>query len=146
MAEYCKDRGLPVAWADAFDHLGALADGSLDGIFSAQVVEHLTIDQLLRLLGLCAAKLRSGGVLVLETINPNCPPAMHWFYLDPTHVRPVPGDLLRFLLEQEAFEVRGLRFSSPLPTAAVPAVLDAPDGLPPEAALYQDYAAVARKR
>jgi 2-polyprenyl-3-methyl-5-hydroxy-6-metoxy-1,4-benzoquinol methylase len=146
MAEYCKDRGLPVTQADVFVYLEGVADASLDGIFSAQVVEHFSVQQIQAFLRLCAAKLRPGGVVVLETINPNCPVAMNWFYLDPTHVRPVPGDLLRFLLEQELFEVEMLKFISPLAGANVPEVLDAPSRLPAAAGVYQDYAVVARKR
>ena len=41
MAEVCRARGLDVTEADAVGYLSTLPDGSLGGIFSAQVVEHL---------------------------------------------------------------------------------------------------------
>ncbi len=49
----------------------------------------------------CAAKLEKGGVLILETPNPECLAifATH-FYLDPTHQRPVPPILAAFHMEE----------------------------------------------
>jgi O-antigen chain-terminating methyltransferase len=45
--------------------------------------------------------LRKGGLLAIETPNPECLAifATH-FYLDPTHTRPVPHPLLAFFLEE----------------------------------------------
>src|ERR1700723_3338642 len=50
---------------------------------------------------LCAARLSRGGVIALETPNPECLAifATH-FYLDPTHTRPVPAALLAFYMEE----------------------------------------------
>jgi O-antigen chain-terminating methyltransferase len=97
------------------------------------------------LVHLCAEKLQTGARIVLETINPNCPQAMSWFYLDPSHVRPVPAELLRFVLEQNLFQVEKVTFSAPLPGCDKPAVLDVSSGLPADAMFYQDYAAIAIK-
>src|SRR4051812_49987644 len=36
-----------------------------------------------------STKLRVGGVLIAETINPHSIQAMHTFWVDPTHVRPI---------------------------------------------------------
>lgn len=144
MVDYCRDRGLPVRRADLFDHLGRLPAGSLDGVFASQVVEHLPPDRLWRLVHLCAAALRPGGVLVFETLNIVCPAAAVCFYLDPTHVRPVPPDLMRFMLEQASFEVRVCRFTAPVPGSGRPEVLDVRDGEPaPDCSAYQDYGVVA---
>jgi O-antigen chain-terminating methyltransferase len=44
--------------------------------------------------------LKPGGMAVFETPNPeNIHVSTHSFYLDPTHVRPLPSLLMRFLLE-----------------------------------------------
>lgn len=96
---YCREKGLDVAHADLFNYLSDLADGSLDGIFSSQVVEHLPGNRIPEMIRLCAAKLRRGGLLAIETPNPECLAifATH-FYLDPTHVRPVPSALLAFYM------------------------------------------------
>jgi len=146
MVDFCRGLGLAVVQADLFAHLESLPDESLDGVFVAQVVEHLTPDGIARLVGLCARKLQPGGVMVAETVNPGCPVALGNFYRDPTHVRPVPAELLQFLFEQALFEVRCLRFSAPTGGGERPEVLELEGGFVPEAQHYQDYAVVAVRR
>ena len=53
-------------------YLASLPDGSLGGLFAAQVVEHLEPDYLMRFLDAAYHKLRPGSKIVLETINPAC--------------------------------------------------------------------------
>lgn len=146
MVDFCRDRGLCVVQDDIFNYLASLPDGKLDGIFISQVVEHLPPERILELISLCAAKLDPGGVIVAETVNTNCPTALSNFYLDPTHVRPVPAEMLRFMLEQASFQVKYLRFSAPLPGNDLSEVLDLASGLSQEIIAYQDYAVVAVKR
>jgi O-antigen chain-terminating methyltransferase len=100
----CRAKGLQAETADLFNYLNNLPDAALDGIFSAQVIEHLPPERLPELVRLVAAKLRRGGVVALETPNPECLAifASH-FYLDPTHTRPVPPPLLVFYLEEFGF-------------------------------------------
>jgi len=97
----CRSKGLRAEQADLFDYLAAQPPSSLDGIFCAQVVEHLPPAQIPDLIRLAARALRSRGVLVIETPNPECLAifATH-FYLDPTHLRPVPHQLLAFYMEE----------------------------------------------
>ncbi len=97
----CASKGLQAELADLFVYLDGIADASLDGIFSAQVVEHLQPRRLHEMIRLAAQKLARGGVLVIETPNPQCLAifATH-FYLDPTHTRPVPRALLSFYMEE----------------------------------------------
>ena len=99
--DYCRSKGLQAETADLFAYLADLAEASLDGIFSAQVVEHLTPERLPEMVRLAASRLERGGVLAIETPNPACLAifASH-FYLDPTHVRPVPHALLGFYMEE----------------------------------------------
>ncbi len=100
----CRARGLEAETADLFPYLAALPESSLDGIFCAQVVEHIPPARLPEMIRLCAATLEPGGVLAIETPNPECLAifATH-FYLDPTHARPVPHPLLHFYLEEAGF-------------------------------------------
>jgi 2-polyprenyl-3-methyl-5-hydroxy-6-metoxy-1,4-benzoquinol methylase len=100
----CRERGLEAEQAEIFSHLGGLPDTSLDGIFCAQVIEHLPPERVPELVRLAAAKLQRGGLLVVETPNPERLAifATH-FYLDPTHQRPVPPALLVFYLEEAGF-------------------------------------------
>jgi 2-polyprenyl-3-methyl-5-hydroxy-6-metoxy-1,4-benzoquinol methylase len=97
----CRAKGLTAEKADLFDYLGNLAEGSLDGVFCSQVVEHIPPDRLPEMIRLAASRLQRGGVIAIETPNPECIAifATH-FYLDPTHQRPVPHPLLAFYLEE----------------------------------------------
>jgi O-antigen chain-terminating methyltransferase len=97
----CHSKGLEAETADLFMYLENLAEASLDGIFCSQVVEHIPPERLPEMIRLCASRLERGGVIAIETPNPECLAifATH-FYLDPTHTRPVPSALLAFYLEE----------------------------------------------
>jgi 2-polyprenyl-3-methyl-5-hydroxy-6-metoxy-1,4-benzoquinol methylase len=99
--DLCRSKGLRAEVADLFVYLDGLEDASLDGIFSAQVVEHLPPDRIPEMIRLAARKLVRGGVMAIETPNPACLAifATH-FYLDPTHTRPVPYELLAFYMQE----------------------------------------------
>jgi O-antigen chain-terminating methyltransferase len=73
-------------------------------MFSAQVVEHLRPLRLPELVSLAARKLERGGLLAIETPNPECLAIFATnFYLDPTHVRPVPSAQLHFYMQESGF-------------------------------------------
>ena len=115
-AAYAQEQGLPVLQADALNYLEQLPDASLDGVFMAQVVEHLTPAYLVSLLELCYRKMKPDAPLVAETINPVCLWALtNWFLIDPTHVRPVHPDTLKFALESTGFWQTEVQFLSPVP-------------------------------
>jgi O-antigen chain-terminating methyltransferase len=100
----CRSKGLSAERADAFEYLAGLPDHSLGGVFCSQVVEHLTPERVPELIQLIGRKLHPGGLLIVETPNPECLAifATH-FYIDPSHTRPVPAPLLRFYLEESGF-------------------------------------------
>jgi 2-polyprenyl-3-methyl-5-hydroxy-6-metoxy-1,4-benzoquinol methylase len=100
----CLSKGLSVERADLLTHLPSLPEESLGGIFSAHVVEHLPPERLPEVIRAAASRLRRGGILAIETPNPECLAifATH-FYLDPTHVRPIPPGLLTFYCEEAGF-------------------------------------------
>jgi 2-polyprenyl-3-methyl-5-hydroxy-6-metoxy-1,4-benzoquinol methylase len=145
MVDFCRDRGLRVVHADMFDYLRRLPDARLDGFFSAQVVEHLPPERIFELVTLCGKKLESGAVIVIETPNPACPEALGNFSIDPTHVRPVPAQMLGYLLEQASFKVRCVQFSAPAWGTATTEVLDVTGDFPRDVSSYQDYAVVATR-
>ncbi len=97
----CRSKQLRAEQADLFVYLDGLADSALDGIFSAQVIEHLPPERVLEFVRLAASKLVRGGLLAIETPNPECLAVFTThFYLDPTHSRPVPALLLHFYMEE----------------------------------------------
>lgn len=115
MVGRCREQGLEVASGDAFAHLENLGDESLGGIFSAQFIEHLPTAEYVRLIRLAYQKLRPGGALVLETQNPECLAIYSQsFFVDPTHVRPIPAAQLRFWMEEAGFRGLATHYVSPL--------------------------------
>jgi O-antigen chain-terminating methyltransferase len=110
----CREKGLEVLQENLFDYLESVPDASIGGIFCSQVIEHLPSGLQIRLVALSHKKLKPGSPLVVETINPECLLALSRnFFLDPTHVRPVHPEMLRFLLESLHFEKVELQFNSP---------------------------------
>lgn len=118
MVEHCAGKGLRVVQAEFLSHLRGVEDGSLGGIFLGQVVEHLPSDQLIGLPALAYRKLRPGGAIVLETINPTCLSTFSGaFYADPTHVKPVHPKALEYLLLASGFGQPTVIYSAPVPDA-----------------------------
>ncbi|MGH9665809.1 MAG: methyltransferase domain-containing protein, partial [Bryobacteraceae bacterium] len=98
--EECRTRGFVVHQGDAIRFLQEALPESQGAITGFHIIEHLQFAELLMLLDEAVRVLKPGGILMLETPNPaNLIVGAHTFYLDPTHVRPLPADLMRFLIE-----------------------------------------------
>lgn len=146
----CRERGLEVEQGDLFERLERQPNASLGGVFCSHVVEHLPTPRLPGLIALIGGKLAPGGVLAIETPNPNCLAIFAGdFFLDPTHVRPVPSRQLHFYFEECGFgriEIRELH-----PAASIHpelAALDASDELRAFRDKFfggLDYAIIGRK-
>lgn len=105
MVQLCRDRGLEAEVGDLFAVLAGVAEGSLGGVISFHVIEHLPGPALDRLVRLAGRALRPGGVLILETPNPlSVVVAARNFWLDPTHVRPVHPESLKLMYELAGFD------------------------------------------
>ncbi|MDL2356719.1 MAG: class I SAM-dependent methyltransferase [Pseudomonadota bacterium] len=143
MLAAARQRGLAVQTADGLQTLRALGDASLAMVSAFHVVEHIAFDDVRALIAEALRVLQPGGLLILETPNPeNLVVGASSFYRDPSHLRPLPPELLSFAAEhagfarqrvvrlQEAAELHGA------PTLGVAHVLD---GVSP------DYAVVAQK-
>src|SRR5918995_955648 len=110
MVAFARGEGLDVEQADLVVYLEALPDRSLGGIFMGQVVEHLPPATLVRALRLAASKLRPGGLLVAETINPISPIALRNYFADLTHAQPLVPETLELLARQAGFAETEVRF------------------------------------
>ncbi|HEX2223398.1 MAG TPA: methyltransferase domain-containing protein [Thermoanaerobaculia bacterium] len=105
MVALCRERGLEAEEGDLFEYLARVPEGSLGGVVSFHVIEHLPVGSLNRLVGLAWRALRPGGALILETPNPlSVVVAARNFLLDPTHRRPVHPESLRLLYELAGFD------------------------------------------
>jgi O-antigen chain-terminating methyltransferase len=105
MVALCRERGLEAEEGDAFESLAGLPEGSLGGVVSFHVIEHLPPAELDRLVRLAWRALAPGGVLILETPNPlSMVVAARNFWLDPTHLRPVHPESLKLMYELAGFD------------------------------------------
>ena len=110
MVAYARGDGLEVEQADLVEYLQRAADGSLGAIFMGQVVEHLPAPTLVQTFQLAVAKLRPGGLLVAETINPLSPLALRNYFADLTHAQPLVPETLELLARQSGFAETEIRF------------------------------------
>ncbi len=115
MVSICKDKGLSCRKGDILEQLIEYANGSLGGIFSSQVIEHLPPPYLKRLLELAFEKLEPSAPVVLETINPTSVFALVQIYhLDISHKQPIHPQALKYMLESSGFEDVQIQYSAPL--------------------------------
>ena len=104
LVRQCRKRGLEVTQSDLFEYLSALPDNSLGAVSAFHILEHLAIEQVIAVLDQSLRVLRAGGLLLLETPNPeNVLVGSCNFYLDPTHRKPLPSAVLKFLVESRGF-------------------------------------------
>jgi SAM-dependent methyltransferase len=149
MVARAKEKGLEVEAADLFAWLSSKPDSSLAGITAFQVVEHMPPASLFDLVELAVRKLAPGGRVLFETVNPESVYAMRWFWMDLTHVRPVPAPSLAQLLTASGLRDVAVDWRSPVPESeGLPAGLaDDPRFAPLSRLLFapQDYAVTGVK-
>ena len=143
MLSAAQELGFEVAHGDAIAHLTGQASDSTAIVSAFHLVEHLPFDDLRKLIGEALRVLKPGGLLIMETPNPeNIVVATRNFYLDPTHQKPIPSDLLAFAAEHAGFDrVKTVRLqeSKSLLEKTEINLVDAIGGASP------DYAVVAQK-
>lgn len=144
MLSACHDLGLSASKGEAVAHLGTLPDNSQAVVTAFHVVEHISFEHLKLLVSETLRVLKPGGLLIMETPNPeNITVATRNFYLDPTHQRPIPQELLSFVPEYYGFKrVKTIRLqeSKKLAQCETLSLQDVFQGASP------DYAVVAQKK
>ncbi len=149
MIAACREQDLDVTQDDVFGFLEQAKPQSYDLITGFHIVEHFPFAQILRLLRLCHQTLKPGGIALFETPNPrNLIVGGNTFYFDPTHVRPVPIELLTSAAEHAGFQVDRIHQRN-----VYPDLLTAAESLPPESKLLRntltcglDYGVVLAKK
>lgn len=105
MVARCREAGLAAVESDGIAFLAAQPPASADVITAFHVVEHISFGALIHLIDEARRVVRPGGLLILETPNPeNVIVGACGFYMDPTHKRPIPPELLSFFVEFRGFE------------------------------------------
>lgn len=116
LVAHAQDRGLPVEFGSLVPWLESQDDDSLGGLSLIQVVEHVSAQELVEFVALAHRKVRKGGRVIVETVNPQSLYVFaHSFYLDPTHVAPVHPAYLMFLFTEAGFDDVEVEWRSPCP-------------------------------
>lgn len=141
MLSVARDKGLAVEKLDALTALRAIPDGTLAVVSAFHLIEHLHFDVFRDILAEARRTLRPGGIIILETPNPENPlVSLVNFYLDPTHIRPLPPALTRFAAEHAGFfRTVTLRLHGATPQALKAAELSSLFS-----DISQDYAVIAQ--
>ncbi len=144
-AAQVRAKGLEVVEGDAIEYLSAAASDSVGAVTAFHIVEHLEINALLALVREAYRVVRPGGVVVLETPNPeNLVVGSCSFYHDPTHRRPIPPPTLSFYLRHAGFSNVTVTGLAPLNLVQGP-VSDALKPIVDRFNMGQDYAAIGYK-
>jgi 2-polyprenyl-3-methyl-5-hydroxy-6-metoxy-1,4-benzoquinol methylase len=115
MVDICLEKGLNCKKGDILEKLAEWDDNSLSGIFSSQVIEHLTPSHLKRMIELAYFKLAPSSYMVLETINPTSVFSLvQIYFLDLSHQKPLHPQAIKFLMESMGFEEVEIKYSSPI--------------------------------
>ena len=140
----CRELGLSVETGEAISCLKNLPDESQVIVSGFHIVEHIPFDNLKLLVQEALRVLQPAGLLILETPNPeNIVVGTSSFYLDPTHLNPIPPPLLAFLPEFYGFyrtKIIRLQESPDLIPRKAVSLLGVLSGASP------DYAIIAQKR
>jgi len=144
MLDACAEHGLAAKQADALAYLVDQPSGSACIVSAFHMIEHISFDVLQALVQEALRVLVPGGLLILETPNPeNIMVATLNFYLDPSHLRPIPPLLLEFLIEFVGYprwKIVRLQENPDLRNADKIGIYDILSGTSP------DYAIVAQKK
>jgi 2-polyprenyl-3-methyl-5-hydroxy-6-metoxy-1,4-benzoquinol methylase len=118
--EEARHHYLNVVEEDLFDHLTQVAERSLGGIFCSRVIEYLPQHLQAELVVMCARKLQSGGLLVIETLNPDSDfPFGRNSHIDPSHVRALYPEVLKSMVEGNGFDECSIHVLAPQPVCLV---------------------------
>lgn len=110
--EACRSLGFEITQGDVLEYLERC--GPVAGAFAAHLVEHLAPSAVQDLVDHLARVIRPGGHVVLVTPNSRDLRTLSFvFWLDPTHVRFYPTELLGRMLESAGFLVEAT--GAPLP-------------------------------
>lgn len=105
MTAIAEANGVEVISADALEYMRGCADDSFGLITAFHVVEHIEHGILTDLLNEIERVLMPGGVVILETPNPENLTVSSWsFHMDPTHKAPLPPALLHFFVRAAGME------------------------------------------
>lgn len=111
-----RGKGVDVELGDLVEVLMACPENSLVGITAFQVIEHLPFPRITALMHAAFRALVPGGILLLETPNPeNLQVSSYGFWMDPTHRHPIPPPLIMDLSFHVGFRDGSILRQNPWP-------------------------------
>ena len=144
MIEVCESLNLQALHTDAKSALSDIESSSYAIVSGFHIAEHLDFEALQELFLEAHRVLMPGGIVIFETPNPeNIQVSSLTFYLDPTHKKPIPPQLLDFLISESGFErtvISRLNHDPDLIGSDEPSIQDVLTGASP------DYAVIGQKR
>lgn len=115
MVERSSGLGLDVHAEDLVDYLRLRKDSSVSVMTGFHILEHLSFEDLLSVVDDAHRTLKSGGVAIFESPNPeNLLVGACNFYADPTHRNPIFPATLAFILEHCGFSEVRVLYPSPV--------------------------------
>lgn len=143
MLAACRERGLNARKDDALGSLRALPDSSVALVSAFHVVEHIPFDDVQAVVREALRVLQPGGLLIFETPNPeNIVVGTSGFYMDPSHEKPIPPNLLSFAVEYAGFQrTKVIRLQEPASLHTMPRI----GVLEVLSAVSPDYSVIAQK-
>lgn len=141
------ERGGEAYNVDALSYLRRQKSDSLSAITGFHIVEHIPFDQLLDIFNECHRVLTPGGFTLFETPNPeNLVVGTHNFYMDPSHLHPIPPALLDFTMNACGFSKTEVKRLHPLDEEKLKGTKTKPvDEISKRFYGPQDYAVIAHK-
>ena len=149
--DYCNEKGFSAVCMDCIEYMSE--EQGFEGIFVGQVIEHLTIGQIVSLIETAYNKLPDGGILIMETPNPKSLSIYaNAFYLDPSHIKPVHPETISYFLKNAGFKNVDIIYTeNSRPDITIPPICgeeefnNAMNKVQQMLFGSQDYAAIARK-
>ena len=104
MVNDCKKLNLDIKQGDALSLLDEFGEDSFSIVSAFHVIEHMSHENLKKLIIHAKRILKPEGLLILETPSiDNLMVSSKSFYIDPTHINPIHPDLLSFMIKRVGF-------------------------------------------
>lgn len=105
MVKKSRDKGFDVIEQDALSYLQSLEPNTLSAITGFHIVEHIPFADLMNIYTESYRTIKKDGFVLFETPNPeNVVVGSLNFHYDPSHLKPIPPQLLAFCLEFCGFQ------------------------------------------
>jgi O-antigen chain-terminating methyltransferase len=105
MVQRALEQNLLAQQADAIGYFSRKKPGTVGAVIGIHLIEHIPFDELYSLVSEVYTSLTKDGFAIFETPNPeNISVSSYSFYMDPSHLQPIPAPLVQYLFEYIGFK------------------------------------------